>query len=226
MKRIGIVMFSLAAIASVLPGMLLASEKVFTNGSGDGKFSTELNWQGSAVPEKGDTIRLAAGTTSAICDIPALEIGGLTFEDAAAFAIEGPETLTFASDAGLTRTSGDLTFNCPVAFATGDHVLTSEGTLTFKGGISGEGNIEVACTMTKILDIYGANSDYTGDIVASNSFVYVHTRTGSNDGSTNIYPTGKENTLHARRLEFKNNNSGSPATWSSTRRPTSPVRQV
>ena len=61
MKKIGIVMFSLAAIASVLPGMLLASEKVFTNGSGDGKFSTELNWQGSAVPEKGDTIRFAAG---------------------------------------------------------------------------------------------------------------------------------------------------------------------
>lgn len=192
MKR----MIALFSLVTPLFAANALTTNVWTNGSGDFLFNTPGNWQSGNPPTNGEFLSFPSGTC-ATNDIAGLEVSGLLIGTSSTFTLEG-EGLFLLAEARIVKASGDLTFKNGFEFQAGDHVFEVNGALTLDGALSGPGNFEVVCEMTKTLNITPNNDSFTGDIWATNSCLTLN-------GYYNYYITGKDNNVHIRRMSINKN---------------------
>lgn len=163
---------------------------VWTNGSGDFLIGTSGNWENGHIPENGDYLRFPVGI-AATNNLSGLEISGLEIGTSETFTLGG-EQLVLQAGAGVDKASGGLTVTCPVQFEAGSHRFAVADALRLMGAISGPGNIEVVCEMTKQLEFAPGNIGFSGDIWATNSCLTTSSHRSADH-------TGMNNNVHVRR---------------------------
>lgn len=132
-----------AVLIAALTFTASAADKVWTNGTGDGKWSTKGNWSDNAAPTVSD-----AGYTITVSDTSANDIAGLhptslILTGASAVNVSG-QSLTITGGVTFNATA-DSTLSLPIVLSGSGRQQfggSSTKTLTLSGVVSGEGGIE------------------------------------------------------------------------------------
>ena len=143
----------------------------WTNGNATGNWSEAGNWSGGVPSLPGSSATFAAAPGTVTLDANKT-VGGLTFNNAAAYAIVGANTLTLdntGSGAVIAVTTGAHVIQTAVAFNDNVTVTPAGGTqLTVSGNITqASGTRSLTKTGTGTLVLSGSNS-YSGGTAVSN----------------------------------------------------------